>query len=131
MGHPQEQMAHGPVGPAAFPAGSGRAEEDADVPAPEEIAELLQEREQLKRAMETRPVIDMARGVLMASFGCQPEDAWEILVAVSQHSNVKLRVVAEAISEAVAGESMSAQLQDHLAAAVQAWRAGREPGSPG
>ncbi|MGI5380066.1 ANTAR domain-containing protein [Streptomyces sp. CA-251387] len=93
--------------------------------------ELLHEKEQLKQAMESRPVIDMARGVLMAGFACQPEDAWEILVTVSQHANVKLREVAEAVTVAATGKPMPAALQEHLATAVQAWQAGGERGASG
>ncbi|MER6212405.1 ANTAR domain-containing protein [Streptomyces sp. NPDC001642] len=88
--------------------------------------ELLREREQLRHAMGSRPVIDMARGVLMASFTCRPEEAWDILVTVSQHANVKLRVVAEAVTTATTGQPMPADLQDHLAAAVKMWQAERE-----
>lgn len=94
-------------------------------------AELLQEREQLKQAMESRPVIDMARGVLMAGFACQPEEAWQILVAVSQHANVKLRKVAKAVAATTTGQPMPADLQEYLAAAVQAWQAGHEHDSSG
>ncbi|GAA3068189.1 hypothetical protein GCM10010448_59360 [Streptomyces glomeratus] len=73
--------------------------------------------------MESRPVIDMARGVLMAGFRCLPDDAFEILVMVSQHSNIKLRSVAKAVTAAATGrDPMPPELQDHLAAAVEAWR---------
>jgi AmiR/NasT family two-component response regulator len=37
--------------------------------------ELLREKEQLKRAMENRPVIDMAREMLMAAYACHPDEA--------------------------------------------------------
>ncbi|MGW7259304.1 ANTAR domain-containing protein [Streptomyces sp. NPDC054834] len=92
---------------------------------PDEAEELLREKEQLEHAMESRPVIDMARGVLMAGFGCQPEEAWEILVTVSQHANVKLREVVEAVTSAATGKPMPTLLQEDLATAVQAWQAGR------
>ncbi|MFD5848250.1 ANTAR domain-containing protein [Streptomyces chartreusis] len=87
--------------------------------------ELLHEKEQLKHAMESRPVIDMARGVLMAGFACEPDEAWEILVTVSQHANTKLRDVAEAIASAATGKPMPELLQEHLAIAVQSWQARR------
>ncbi|MGW6023733.1 ANTAR domain-containing protein [Streptomyces sp. NPDC055099] len=58
---------------------------------------------QLRRAMETRPVIDMARGVLMASFGLSPDDAWDVLVSISQNSNTKLHIVADELVGAVTG----------------------------
>ncbi|MEU0031311.1 ANTAR domain-containing protein [Streptomyces sp. NPDC006335] len=92
-------------------------------------AELEQEREQLKRAMESRPVIDMARGVLAAGYGCPPQEAWEILVTVSRQTDTQLRTVAEAVTQAATGTSMPEHLQEHLAAALSAWQARHEQGS--
>jgi hypothetical protein len=106
-------------------AGEGAA---ADAVEGGEAAELLREKEQLEHAMESRPVIDMACGVLMAGFGCGPKEAWEILVAVSQHANVKLREVADAVTAATTEAPMPAELQEHLAAAVQAWQEGHGHG---
>ncbi|MFC8520333.1 ANTAR domain-containing protein [Streptomyces sp. NPDC057257] len=91
----------------------------------EQPGNLLLEKEQLQYAMESRPVIDMARGVLMARFACDPEEAWAILVAISQHANIKLRDVAQAITSTTTGKPMSDVLQEHVAAAVQAWQADR------
>ncbi|QQM38947.1 ANTAR domain-containing protein [Streptomyces liliifuscus] len=73
---------------------------------------------QLKRAMQTRPVIDLARGVLMASFGLSPENAWNVLVAVSQNTNTKLHHLAEDMVGAVQGDPLPEPLQQQLAAAV-------------
>jgi anti-anti-sigma factor len=73
---------------------------------------------QLKRAMQTRPVIDMARGVLMASFGLNATDAWSVLVAVSQHTNIKLHHLAQDLVSAVTGAPLPDPLRQHLAAAV-------------
>jgi len=75
---------------------------------------------QLRRAMQTRPVIDLARGVLMASFGLSPEHAWEVLVTVSQNTNTKLHHVAEEIVGAITGPPLSEVLQRQLAATVTA-----------
>ncbi|GAA3597831.1 ANTAR domain-containing protein [Streptomyces osmaniensis] len=100
--------------------------------AAETAADLLREKGQLERAMESRPVIDMACGVLMAGFACQPEDAREILATVSRHANIKLREVAKAVTAAAAaGTTMPPELREHLAAAVQTWRAGHENGAFG
>ncbi|WP_314174969.1 ANTAR domain-containing response regulator [Streptomyces winkii] len=52
---------------------------------------------QLRRAMETRPVIDQAHGVLMATHGCTAQEAWQVLQSASQHTNTKLHVVAEQV----------------------------------
>ncbi|MEU9960710.1 anti-sigma factor antagonist [Streptomyces sp. NPDC050982] len=73
---------------------------------------------QLKRAMQTRPVIDLARGVLMASFGLSPENAWNVLVTVSQNTNTKLHHLAQDMVGAVQGEPLPEPLQQQLAAAV-------------
>ncbi|MER5296496.1 ANTAR domain-containing protein [Streptomyces pharetrae] len=73
---------------------------------------------QLRRAMQTRPTIDLARGVLMASFGLSPEDAWEVLVAVSQHTNTKLHRLADGLVEAVQGDPLPEPLRREVAAAV-------------
>ncbi|MFH8336475.1 ANTAR domain-containing protein [Streptomyces sp. AM6-12] len=104
----------------------------------DEALMLRRENGQLKHAMESRPVIDMARGVLMAGFGCNPGGQparvgvvrevgrqWEILVTISQRTNTKLRDVAEAVTLAAAGKPMPEGLQEHLATAVQSWQAGR------
>ncbi len=80
--------------------------------------ELRVEVVQLKRAMETRPVIDLARGVLMASFGLSPEDAWSVLVTVSQNTNIKLHHLAESTVAAVQGEPLPEPLRQQLSAAV-------------
>jgi anti-anti-sigma factor len=77
---------------------------------------------QLRRAMQTRPVIDQARGVLMASFGLSPENAWNVLVSVSQNTNTKLHQLADEVVTAVQGGSLSEAVQRHMATAVAALR---------
>ncbi|MFE6287078.1 ANTAR domain-containing protein [Streptomyces sp. NPDC057877] len=73
---------------------------------------------QLRRAMQTRPVIDLARGVLMASFGLSPEQAWEVLVTASQHTNTKLHRLADDLVTAVQGDPLPDAVQRQVAAAV-------------
>ncbi|MEU6678541.1 ANTAR domain-containing protein [Streptomyces sp. NPDC046925] len=73
---------------------------------------------QLRRAMETRPVIDMARGVLMASFGLSADDAWSVLVSVSQNTNTKLHTVADELIGAVAGGEIPQSFRRELSATV-------------
>ncbi|MEU8865115.1 ANTAR domain-containing response regulator [Streptomyces umbrinus] len=97
------------------------ASQAASHSASDSVQPLRQEIDQLRQAMDSRPVIDMARGILMARFGCSSESAWEILVKVSQHSNTKLRGVADCLVEAAQpGGEMPQDLQQHLSlAAVQ------------
>ncbi|MDX6199514.1 MAG: hypothetical protein QOJ79_2665 [Actinomycetota bacterium] len=55
--------------------------------------------EQLQTAMESRAVIEQAKGVLMGQRRCTAEEAFDILVKLSQQSNRKLREVAQALVE--------------------------------
>ncbi|MFF7307309.1 ANTAR domain-containing protein [Streptomyces sp. NPDC008137] len=59
---------------------------------------LQSEVEQLRQAIASRPVIDQARGILMATHGCTSDQAWHILRETSQLSNTKLRDVAAAVT---------------------------------
>lgn len=54
----------------------------------------------LERALETRDVIGQAKGLLMACHGVDADTAFEHLVAISQHRNVRLAEVAARIVEA-------------------------------
>ncbi len=56
--------------------------------------------EQLRTAMESRAVIEQAKGVLMAGRRCSAADAFTILVELSQTTNKKLRVVAQSVVDA-------------------------------
>ncbi|MET7664867.1 ANTAR domain-containing protein [Streptomyces sp. NPDC005463] len=73
---------------------------------------------QLRRAMKTRPVIDLARGVLMASFGLSPEDAWSVLVSVSQNTNTKLHEVADDLVRSVTEQALPSPIRQQVAASV-------------
>lgn len=47
--------------------------------------------ENMRRAMETRAVIEQAKGILVAQQHCTPEQAFELLTRLSQTSHRKLR----------------------------------------
>ncbi|TKT09189.1 ANTAR domain-containing protein [Streptomyces galbus] len=89
----------------------------------EALRELRVEVVQLRRAMQTRPVIDLARGILMASFGLGSEEAWRVLVTASQHANTKLHHLAQDIVSTAEGGEPREQLRDQLTAAVARVRA--------
>lgn len=59
--------------------------------------EAVQLAADMRRAMESRAVIDMAKGVLIARHHCSPEEAFAILSRTSQNHNRKLRDLAEAL----------------------------------
>lgn len=51
----------------------------------------------LRTAMQTRHIIGMAQGILMARHGLTPENAFAVLRRYSSQHNVKLRAVAERV----------------------------------
>lgn len=57
--------------------------------------------QQLRQAMASRASIEQAKGILMGAQGCDPDEAFEMLVRASQRENRKLREIAEQIVEAV------------------------------
>jgi two-component system, response regulator / RNA-binding antiterminator len=71
----------------------------------EQLRLLREEVEQLRRAIASRPVIDQARGILMATHACTSDEAWTILREASQLSNTKLRLVAEAVTASTGTDS--------------------------
>nr|WP_307517400.1 ANTAR domain-containing protein [Streptomyces umbrinus] len=112
-----------PVNASACHGFHSRLDDDADVAAGESVELWRREAQQLRRAMESRPTIDMARGILMTACSCSPDEAWEILVAVSQNSNTKLREVAEAVVATTARqEPLPKKFQEPLATALAAGR---------
>lgn len=105
----------------------------ADIPLGDTNQDLRVEVAQLRRAMQTRPVIDLARGVLMASFGLSAEDSWQVLVRVSQNTNTKLREVADHLVSAVTGDPLAEVFRQQIAETVAGLRAlseAPEPPSP-
>jgi GAF domain-containing protein len=59
--------------------------------------------EQLQTAMQSRAVIEQAKGILMAERRCNAETAFDILIGLSQGANRKLRDVAQALVDRAAG----------------------------
>ncbi|WP_326647892.1 MULTISPECIES: ANTAR domain-containing protein [unclassified Streptomyces] len=85
-----------------------------------EVQALREELAGLRHALSTHPVIDMARGVIMATASCTPDQAWQVLVSVSQHTNIKLRDIAQHIVEGVAGEPPAEPIRAALRSALSA-----------
>ncbi|WP_079134491.1 ANTAR domain-containing protein [Streptomyces sp. EN16] len=100
-GQPPPDGAH-PAVDAARPPGTGDAGAELD--------QALEQVRQLEQALVSHAVIDQARGVLIALTRCSPEEAWGVLVNVSQHSNTKLRAVAGALVAHAQGERLPGAL---------------------
>lgn len=63
----------------------------------------------LQIALESRAVIEQAKGILVAEYGCSPEVAFRRLSRLSQNSNRKVRDIA---ADLVAGRIQRRQLDD-------------------
>ncbi|WP_210583899.1 ANTAR domain-containing protein [Streptomyces sp. GESEQ-35] len=63
----------------------------------ERISELQEEVDQLKEAVASHAVVDQAIGMIVALGRVTPDEGWKVLKDVSQHTNIKLRNVAELI----------------------------------
>jgi GAF domain-containing protein len=60
----------------------------------------------LSKAMESRAVIEQAKGILMTTYRVSADDAFDLLVARSQTENRKLREVAsDVVHEALGGDN--------------------------
>lgn len=63
---------------------------------------------QLQQAMESRAVIEQAKGILIAMEHCDPDTAFHILVRASQRENRKLRAIAQDIVDRYTGGQVGA-----------------------
>ena len=65
--------------------------------------------EHLHRAMETRSVIDVAKGVLAFGLGLSADEAFTVLARRSQNTNVKvLELATQLLAAVAAGEGAAA-----------------------
>ncbi|MET4093859.1 ANTAR domain-containing protein [Arthrobacter sp. UYCu712] len=75
-----------------------------------QIARLSDSRDDLTAAMQSRTIIDMAVGAIMAQNRCQRDIAFKILRNTSNNRNMKIRDVAVAVVAGIAGDTdMSAR----------------------
>ncbi len=58
--------------------------------------------------METMPVIEQAKGILMAQHRCGPEEAFDLLRRASQRANVRVSVLAARIVEQISSPEAQA-----------------------
>ncbi|MEV5777909.1 ANTAR domain-containing protein [Streptomyces antimycoticus] len=84
-----------------------------------EVAELRSRSEQLGQALESRAVIDQARGMVMVLAPCSSNRAWDLLVDVSQHCNIKLRDVAAALVATTKDRRLPEPIQRELRRALR------------
>jgi AmiR/NasT family two-component response regulator len=68
------------------------------------ISQLSEARSDLASAMQSRTVIDMAVGAIMAENRCSRDTAFQILTRASNTRNIKLRDVAASVIRSISGE---------------------------
>jgi hypothetical protein len=66
-----------------------------------EIAVLRRENDRLRAAIESRAVIEQAKGALILRYGLDDGAAFAVLSRWSQNSNVKLHTIADTLINAV------------------------------
>ncbi|MFH8441741.1 ANTAR domain-containing protein [Streptomyces sp. NPDC018026] len=97
----------------------------------DQVFRLQEQVRQLKEAVVSHAVVDQAIGVVIALGGVTPDEGWLVLKEVSQHTNIKLRNVAEAVliwgRTGVIPTEILAALEDRLG---RSGLSGPPPGSP-
>ena len=109
---------------------------DAGSGCPEDprIVELQREIDELREAVRSRELIGWVSGILANRFGLTQERVWQLLVQLSQNTNVKLREVARVISAAHAGtleaddQTFAVRLNSELERLLPRVAAGRPAG---
>ncbi|KUL24680.1 ANTAR domain-containing protein [Streptomyces regalis] len=93
------------------------------------ILELQEEVDQLKEAVVSHAVIDQAIGMVVALGRVSPDQGWAVLKDVSQHTNIKLRQVAELILLWGRNGEMPPEISVELEEALERYGPTQIPGS--
>ncbi|MCX5173575.1 ANTAR domain-containing protein [Streptomyces antibioticus] len=94
------------------------------------MVELEEEVEQLKAALSSHAVVDQAIGMMVALGRVSPDQGWDVLKEVSQHTNIKLRNVAELILIWGREGEIPADIRTELEDALDRHGPTQIPGSP-
>ncbi|MFF1546297.1 ANTAR domain-containing protein [Streptomyces sp. NPDC058291] len=84
----------------------------------QKVAALEREVAQLREALASRAEIDQAMGVVAAVCRLSPEHSWDVLRQVSQHTNVKLREIAQHVMRWVVTGRLPDEIRPAMRAAV-------------
>ncbi|MFI1538718.1 ANTAR domain-containing protein [Streptomyces anandii] len=86
------------------------------------ISDLQEEIGQLQEAIASHAVIDQAIGVVITLGALRPDQGFEVLREVSQHTNIKLRQICEHLLDWVHSEQLSDEIRTALDKALAAAR---------
>ncbi|AKN73742.1 MULTISPECIES: ANTAR domain-containing protein [Streptomyces] len=96
---------------------------------PDRVAALQAEVHQLKEAMASHAVVDQAIGMMVALGRVAPDQGWQVLKEVSQHTNIKLRNIAELILIWGRRGDIPAEIRAELEDALDRYGPTQVPGS--
>lgn len=82
------------------------------------VSALQDEVRQLQEAIASHTVVDQAIGVVIVLGGLTPDGGWAVLREVSQHTNTKLRLIAEQVVSWASGGWLSDDTRHALDAAL-------------
>ncbi|MEV6840598.1 ANTAR domain-containing protein [Streptomyces sp. NPDC051133] len=85
----------------------------------DQLQALRREAAQLRQALTSHALVDQAIGVLITVGGLRPEQGWDVLKHVSQHTNTKLREVARCLVRWPASRQLPEVIRRALPAAVE------------
>ncbi|MER7938858.1 MULTISPECIES: ANTAR domain-containing protein [unclassified Streptomyces] len=94
------------------------------------VLHLQEEIDQLKEAVASHAVVDQAIGMVVALGRVTPDQGWEVLKEISQHTNIKLRSVAELILVWGRTGDMPAEIRAELEDALDRYGPTQIPGAP-
>jgi hypothetical protein len=94
------------------------------------IFALQEEIGQLKEAMASHAVVDQAIGMVVALGRVAPDQGWEVLKDVSQHTNIKLRNVADLILIWGRSGEIPPEIRAELEDALDRYGPTQIPGAP-
>ncbi|MCX4853109.1 ANTAR domain-containing protein [Streptomyces canus] len=94
------------------------------------IFALQEEIGQLKEAMVSHAVVDQAIGMVVALGRVTPDQGWEVLKDVSQHTNIKLRNVADLIIIWGRSGDIPPEIRAELEDALDRYGPTQIPGAP-
>ncbi|MEU1053166.1 ANTAR domain-containing protein [Streptomyces sp. NPDC005876] len=97
---------------------------------PDRTDELQEQVRQLKEAVVSHAVVDQAIGMVVVLGRVSPDQGWAVLKEVSQHTNVKLRNVAELILLWGRTGALPGEIRAALEAALDRHGPTQIPGAP-
>ncbi|MER7901594.1 ANTAR domain-containing protein [Streptomyces sp. NPDC096046] len=80
---------------------------------------LERDNDHLQAAITSHAVIDQAIGVIIALGGLRPQQGFDVLKEISQHTNIKLRTIADHVVDWVSSERMPDDVQQALNTALR------------